>query len=77
MGVNRPNDSLPKSDRTRERARRLLLGNEGNTAAEATAAAAGKENEALGRAETQKEAARFSARKWSIWAILAAFFLEG
>lgn len=74
MGVNRPNDSLPKSDRTRERARRLLLGNEGNTAAEA---AAGKENEALGRAETQKEAARFSARKWSIWAILAAFFLEG
>ena len=39
MGVNRPNDdSLPKSDRPKERTReggRLLLGNEGNTAPKA------------------------------------------
>ena len=72
MGVNRRNDSLPKSDRPNER-EGLLLGNEGN-------AAAGKGNEALGdagrpeKATTTKEEGAF-ARKWSIWAILAAFFL--
>ena len=50
MGVNRRNDSLPKSDRPTDRTRGLLLGNEGERSGGGTRLLGGKRQDAKKKA---------------------------